>query len=92
MRLISLAALLMTSHALHAGVTYTITDLGTLGGTASFGQAVNSLGDITGYSKNNGDAANQAFVWSNGVITGLKSLGGANGYGTDINTAGTIDG
>lgn len=51
--------------------TYTVTDLGTLGGTFSQGQYVNANGAVSGKSTLPGDTVLHAFLWENGVMTEL---------------------
>lgn len=63
--------------------------LGTLGGE-SWATAINHAGTIAGMSVNGGGAG-QAFVWSNGVMTGLPvAAGWSAAYG--INGAGVVAG
>ena len=76
-----------------------ITDLGTLGGTNSGANAVNSAGDIVGYADLAGTGTDpRAFVWHNGVMTNLGTLGvDANGtsessYAQGVNDAGAVAG
>src|SRR5215472_3110813 len=57
-------------------VRYTLTDLGTLGGTFSQGFGVNEKGWVVGFSTTEGDAALHAFLWRDGVMTDLGTLGG----------------
>jgi probable HAF family extracellular repeat protein len=68
-----LAFLPLMLSALVAGgqTTYTIIDLGTLGGTLSQGQYVNANGAVSGKSTLPGDAVLHAFLWENGVMTDL---------------------
>jgi probable HAF family extracellular repeat protein len=57
---------------------YTVTDLGTLGGTLSIAGGINNRGDIEGFSTLPGDATIRAFLWQNGVMVDLGTLGGPN--------------
>lgn len=57
---------------------YTVTDLGTLGGTFSIAYGINDKGQIDGFSTIPGDGATHAFVVENGVMTDLGTLGGPN--------------
>jgi len=47
-----------------AQTTYTVTDLGTLGGNQSIGQAINNSGQVSGFSYTTGDSTFHAFVIS----------------------------
>jgi probable HAF family extracellular repeat protein len=58
--------------------SYTITDLGTLGGTYSWANAISNSGWVEGISTLSGDTAYHAFLWRNGNITDLGTLGGPN--------------
>ena len=64
---------------------YTITDLGTLGGTFSQANGINNRGWVTGFSTPPGDAVLHAFRWQNGVMTDLDTLGGPNSATPDDN-------
>jgi probable HAF family extracellular repeat protein len=57
---------------------YTVTDLGTLGGTFSVAGGINNRGWVDGYSTLAGDQSQHAFLWRNGTMTDLGTLGGPN--------------
>jgi probable HAF family extracellular repeat protein len=57
---------------------YTVTDLGTLGGTFSEAVGINNSGSMAGSSAITGDVAVHAALWQHGVITDLGTLGGPN--------------
>ena len=57
---------------------YTVTDLGTLGGTYSLAGGLSNSGWVEGYSTLPGDTATHAVLWRKGVITDLGTLGGPN--------------
>jgi probable HAF family extracellular repeat protein len=57
---------------------YTVTDLGTLGGTFSLAGSVNNRGWVDGYSTLAGDQSQHGFLWRNGVMIDLGTLGGPN--------------
>lgn len=61
-----------------AQTAYTVTDLGTLGGTFSLAVGINDRGQASGFSTLPGDTATHAFLWQKGVITDLGTLGGPN--------------
>lgn len=81
-----------------AQVMYTITDLGTLGGTTSAAYAINGLGQITGISTPAGTSSNfHAFrTTPGGLISSpgadLGTLGGLFSYGYAINATGQFTG
>jgi probable HAF family extracellular repeat protein len=57
---------------------YTLTDLGSLGGTPTVGEAINTSGSIAGYGTDS-NGVSQAFVYNNGSLTQLANLGGGAG-------------
>jgi probable HAF family extracellular repeat protein len=79
-----------------------VNDLGTLpGGNESVAFAVNSRGQVVGFSNNDVlDSASlvglptqaRAFLWQNGVMQDLGTLGGTDGVAFDINERGQIAG
>ena len=83
------------------GVTYNITDLGTLGtGANSVPNWVTESGEVVGYSENgqfdsNGNPIVHAFRWADGVMEDLGTLGGdysqAYGANEDGQAAGIAD-
>jgi probable HAF family extracellular repeat protein len=60
-----------------ASPRYTVTDLGTLGGTLSFAMGINDRGLVDGFSTVPG-GDQHAFVWRDGVMTDLGTPGGPN--------------
>ncbi len=73
-------------------VTYTITDLGTLGGTDSVALGLNEAGQVVGYSYLPDNTTFRAFLYSNGTMHDLGTLGGAHSIATGINEAGQVVG
>lgn len=73
-------------------VRYTVTDLGTLGGTVSFANGVNSQGLVSGGSSLPGDDVFHTFVWQNGVMTDIGTLGGTNSQGLYMDERGQVAG
>jgi probable HAF family extracellular repeat protein len=69
---------------------YTVTDLGTLGGTGSVGLGINASGQVTGGSDMPGNAYH-AFLYD-GVMHDLGTLGGFISAGRDINASGHVTG
>lgn len=75
-----------------AATTFSLTDLGTLGGRESRGAAINASGQVTGWSTLPGDMESHAFVTINGVMTDLGTLGGKVSWGNAINDSGQVTG
>ncbi|MBD1804346.1 DUF3466 family protein [Microcoleus sp. FACHB-SPT15] len=69
---------------------YSITDLGTLGGSESYALSINDVGQIVGSSQtSNGDT--QAFLWEGGAMTDIGTAAGYNNsIAIDINNAGQV--
>jgi probable HAF family extracellular repeat protein len=92
-------ATLAFAQPLHAQVQYSIHDLGIYpGGGASYGQAINASGQVTGSAV---DSVSQYYMRAfrlaaSGQIgdagTSLGSLGGLSTYGFGINTSGQVTG
>src|SRR5215469_16391726 len=59
---------------------YTVTDLGTLGGTFSFAHGINNRGSVDGISTLQTQPGVHAFLWQKGVMTDLGTLGGPNSF------------
>jgi probable HAF family extracellular repeat protein len=59
-----------------AQTTYTVTDLGTLGGTFGLAHGVNNRGQVAGFATIPGDTAQNAFFWQKGTKTGIPSAFG----------------
>jgi len=57
---------------------YTVTDLGTLGGTFSLAGGLSNSGWVEGYSTLPGDTVEHAFLWRKGAMIDLGTLGGPN--------------
>jgi probable HAF family extracellular repeat protein len=74
---------------------YSITNLGTLGGTSSNASGINNKGWVVGDANLAGDTTEHASLWRNGVITDLGTLGGLNsgiGYPARTDARGLITG
>lgn len=83
--------------SLASAQTYTITDLGTLGGLSSEALGLNLAGMVVGVSDtsgtdNQGNAIRHGFVFENGQIRDLGSLGGDNSIATGIDASGRVVG
>src|ERR1700761_4934396 len=78
LRLSVLIAALLTVSSAHAGGAppYSIVDLGTLGGTNSNGNGINSIGQVVGSSTLSGDQYTHGFLYSNGAMKDIGTLGG----------------
>ncbi|NEQ24460.1 MAG: hypothetical protein F6K28_36200 [Microcoleus sp. SIO2G3] len=71
---------------------YSITDLGTLGGSESYALSMNDMGQIVGTSQtSSGDT--QAFLWQGGVMTDIGAAAGYNNStARDINNLSQVIG
>ena len=69
---------------------YTVTDLGTLGGSVSTAYAINDLGQVVGQAST-ASGEMHAFVWANGVMTDL-GVPGETSAAHGINSQGVIVG
>jgi probable HAF family extracellular repeat protein len=77
------------SHAAPAfRASYTIIDLGTLGGTESFASAINDFGEVVGSARMPGDLTTHSFAHRRGTLTDLYPLL----WPTDISNTGRIAG
>jgi probable HAF family extracellular repeat protein len=72
-------------------LSYTVTNLGSLGGTASVPVQVNNHGEVVGYSYTANETAN-AFLYKHGRMTDLGTLGGAISGAMGINDRGSVVG
>ncbi len=70
------ADLRASAHSRNA--SYEVTNLPSLGGTASAGSSINNRGWAAGSSNLVGDQAQHAALWRNGSVTDLGTLGGPN--------------
>lgn len=68
-----------------AAQQYTVTDLGTLGGSFSQANGISNTGSVTGFSTPLGDLVVHAFRWQNGIMTDLGTLGGPTSFTPDDN-------
>jgi probable HAF family extracellular repeat protein len=70
----------------------TVTDLGTLGGSQSFGNAINRADQVTGTADTANGGPRDAFLYAEGAMTNLGSLYGGGGAGYAINNGGQVVG
>ena len=68
-----------------AAQNYSVTDLGTLGGSFSKAHALNDLGQVVGVAKLSNNFNMRAFLWDQGEITHLGTLGGTDSFAFGIN-------
>jgi probable HAF family extracellular repeat protein len=61
--------------------SYSITDLGTFGGTLSYASGINNLGQVTGLAYIQCNCISHPFIWSDGILHDL----GNGGQGLGIN-------
>ena len=73
-------------------LSYTITNLGSLGGTVSVPLEINTHGEVVGYSLTANNAAERAFLYSHGRMTDLGTLGGTSSEAMGINASGVVVG
>lgn len=77
----------------HAEVRYTLTDLGTMGGTHSSAYGINNAGQVVGHTYDANWALRHGFLWRNGTMTDLGTLfGGKYSRAYAINNAGQVVG
>jgi probable HAF family extracellular repeat protein len=75
-------------------LNYSVTDLGTLGGSDSVAYAINNAGQIVGGSATSSGSTTHAFLYSGGRMIDLGGLGGAypDSYAFAINEQGQVVG
>jgi probable HAF family extracellular repeat protein len=69
----------------------TLKNLGTLGGSNSYGQAVSSSGEVVGNAQN-ALGYTHAFLWNGSQMVDLGTLGGTNSYAYGTNDQGQVVG
>ena len=68
--------MLVDSGQARAETQFTITDLGTLGGSISYAYGINDSGQVAGWSYLAGNSAWHAFLYDGTVMKDLGTLGG----------------
>src|SRR5215210_4367318 len=71
--------------------TYTVTDVGTLGGTSA-GLGLNECGKVVGESVPAGSGSNHPFFWDGTTMTDLGTFGGVTGTASGVNNGATAAG
>ena len=67
-------------------------DVGTLGGTCGFANALNNQGQVVGVSSLPGNLTFHPFFWNRGELKDLGTFGGSTGQASWINDAGDVVG
>jgi probable HAF family extracellular repeat protein len=70
---------------------YTVTDLGTFGGTRSMAFSINNSGQVAGFAETV-DGRSKAFVYTDGALINLGTLGGAYSFAYRISDSGLVIG
>jgi probable HAF family extracellular repeat protein len=70
---------------------YTVTDLGTFGGTRSAAFSINNSGQVAGFAETT-DGRSQAFVYTDRTLLNLGTLGGSDSYAYRISDSGFVIG
>ncbi len=93
-KLVVLASIIVLSVSLisHAETLYTMTDLGTLGGSESRAMGINDSGQVVGHSEISGNSAQHTFIYDGTTMTDLGTLGGSESRAYGINDSGTAVG
>jgi len=87
-----LLLLMLAALPAHGASTFTLTELGTLGGTLSFSEGINLQGQVAGWSLT-AIAEEHASLWQGGIPTDLSGpLGGSLARAYDINANGQVVG
>jgi probable HAF family extracellular repeat protein len=73
-------------------LSYTVTDLGTLGGQTSVARAINNAGQVVGDSQLSGTMTHHGFLYSDGQMIDLGTLQGEASSANAINASGQVAG
>lgn len=92
------ATLLQTTDVLTVSTTYTVTDMGTLGGNISYARSINEAGQVVGWAATV-EGPRRAYLWlpepAYGLPAGMNdlgTLGGETSEAWDINDLGQVVG
>lgn len=91
----SVTVLCIAASPIFAAPTYSITDLGTLGGTGSWAAGLNNSGQVAGYANySTAHGSVHAFLWSPGGTPTMTDLTPtvSQSYGYGINNSGQVTG
>jgi probable HAF family extracellular repeat protein len=93
-RLVAFTLLAFSSlHSITADAQqYSMSDLGTLGGTYTGGYGINRAGQVVGASYTAKDALLRPFLYGKGGMIDLGTLGGIIGYGYGVDNTGRVTG
>ena len=94
LRIFWCVAVIAAVSSVQAQLSFSFSDLGTLGGTNSYAHSINASGQIVGESNITDSSLSHAVVWNSGTPTDLGTLGGA---GTEsaafaVNATGIVGG
>ena len=79
------------SHAEPPVLTYTVTDLGTLGGVTSKAYGINNCGNVSGESLTPSGSFHP-FFWNGSTMIDLGTLGGSSGAAARLNNTNFVVG
>ncbi len=89
--MVAVALVLFAGSSAWGQVQYTVTDLGTLGGSSSAAYGINASGQVVGEAQTS-SGNNDAFLYSNGTMVDLGTLGGTGSVAYGINASGQVVG
>jgi probable HAF family extracellular repeat protein len=88
---IALGLSIFTASSATTSFSYSVTDLGTLGGSFSQAYGINDKGQVVGCATTTSGSLH-AFLWSNGTLQDLDTLGGSYSQAHGINNTGQVVG
>src|SRR5215475_6236790 len=75
------------SGSVRASISYTLTDLGTFGGSSSGAYSISSNGIVSGFAFTTGNSGQHAFIYD-GTMRDIGTLGGSDSYAFAVNNNG----